>query len=110
MTVNLRPDACLIGGAWIANGPSFPVRNSADNSLIATVPDLGADGARAAIAAAAAAFPGWAAKSTHLRAETTGRGGSSDHAVELPCGDGNAQTSRHGLDDHLEIKTVSVAA
>lgn len=69
MTVNLRPDACLIGGAWIANGPSFPVRNPADDRLIATVPDLGADGARAAIAAAATAFPGWAAHSATERAE-----------------------------------------
>ena len=49
-------------------GKSFAVYNPADGSHIADVPDMGAAETHAAIAAAKAAFPLWAAKTANERA------------------------------------------
>jgi succinate-semialdehyde dehydrogenase/glutarate-semialdehyde dehydrogenase len=60
----LKQYPLFIGGRWVdANGRGrFDVLNPATSEPIAGVPDGGADDARAAIDAAARAFPGWAAK------------------------------------------------
>jgi len=52
---------CFIGGAFVpaSAGRTFTVRNPADDAVVAQVADGGADDARAAVAAAAAAFPAW---------------------------------------------------
>ena len=53
-----------INGRFVAaaSGATAPVRNPADGSVLCEVPDMGAEDTRAAIAAAAAAFPAWAAR------------------------------------------------
>ena len=65
----LRTQA-YIDGAWIDadDRRSFEVRNPADASSIASVPDLGATETRRAIAAAGAALPGWRARTAKERA------------------------------------------
>ena len=65
----LRTQA-YIDGAWIDadDRRSFEVRNPADGSSIASVPDLGATETRRAIAAAEAALPGWRARTAKERA------------------------------------------
>jgi len=67
-----RPDlirgANLIGGRWIEAGETgIAVTNPATGALLATVPSLGAAEARAAIEAAAAAMPAWAAQTAKAR-------------------------------------------
>ncbi len=56
----IRSDA-FINGRWVnqSAGKTFPVTNPATGMVITHVPDMGADETRAAIEAAAAAFPGW---------------------------------------------------
>jgi acyl-CoA reductase-like NAD-dependent aldehyde dehydrogenase len=52
----------FIDGRWTdASGPTFPVRNPFDDSLVAEAAAGGRAEAEAAVAAAAAAFPAWAA-------------------------------------------------
>jgi succinate-semialdehyde dehydrogenase/glutarate-semialdehyde dehydrogenase len=67
MTVPIRSDA-FIDGRWVAGEKRFPVLNPATGETIADAPDLGATETEAAIAAAHAAFPGWAALLAHERA------------------------------------------
>ncbi|MEI8307956.1 MAG: NAD-dependent succinate-semialdehyde dehydrogenase [Chloroflexales bacterium] len=69
-TLGGAPYLQLIGGQWClaASGASFPVDNPATGTLLAEVPDGGADDARAAIDAAAAALPTWAATPAPRRA------------------------------------------
>ena len=67
MTLAFRTDA-YIDGKWRAGAKRFPVYNPANQDVIAEVPDLGAAETEEAIAAAHAAFPGWAAKSAKERA------------------------------------------
>jgi succinate-semialdehyde dehydrogenase/glutarate-semialdehyde dehydrogenase len=52
---------CFIGGSFVAarSGRTFEVNNPATDDVVANVADGGAADARAAIAAAAAAFPAW---------------------------------------------------
>ena len=59
----LRTQA-FIDGLWLDGGSDglSEVRNPADGTLVATVPCLGADGARHAIAAAERAFDSWRAR------------------------------------------------
>ena len=65
----LQPFCHWQDGAWRATtGPSFPVTNPADGSLLATVADQGGPEAEAAIARAHAALPAWQAKSAKERA------------------------------------------
>ncbi len=63
----LRHQAYL-NGTWIDGPASFNVTNPADGTLLGTVPNLGAEHAQAAIDAAHAAFPAWAAKTAKERA------------------------------------------
>jgi succinate-semialdehyde dehydrogenase/glutarate-semialdehyde dehydrogenase len=59
----VRESPLFIGGRWVDSktGSTFPVLNPATSDPIAVVPDGGPDQARAAVDAAAEAFPGWAA-------------------------------------------------
>jgi succinate-semialdehyde dehydrogenase/glutarate-semialdehyde dehydrogenase len=65
----LRQQA-YIDGAWAdaADGSRFEVRNPADGSVLASVPDMGAAETRRAIEAAAAALPAWRARTAKERA------------------------------------------
>jgi succinate-semialdehyde dehydrogenase/glutarate-semialdehyde dehydrogenase len=61
--------ACPVAGRWIeADGAGIDVTNPADGSLIATVPQLGVEIVREAIAAAADAQKAWAARNVKERA------------------------------------------
>jgi succinate-semialdehyde dehydrogenase/glutarate-semialdehyde dehydrogenase len=62
---------CLINGDWraAASGSTLPVYNPATDELIAEVPQLSAAEVNAAITAAEAAFPAWAATSARARAQ-----------------------------------------
>ncbi|HTN64617.1 MAG TPA: NAD-dependent succinate-semialdehyde dehydrogenase [Burkholderiaceae bacterium] len=57
-----------VNGTWINGGASFDVTNPADGSRLGSVPNLGAAETQAAIDAAHAAFPAWAAKTGKERA------------------------------------------
>jgi succinate-semialdehyde dehydrogenase/glutarate-semialdehyde dehydrogenase len=61
---------CFIRGAWTeaADGRTITVKNPATGAVIGTVPRLGAEEARAAVAAASAAFPAWRARTAKDRA------------------------------------------
>ena len=60
----------LVGGGWCGNGgQTFDVRNPATDEVIGSVPDGDGELARAAIEAAAEAFPGWRARPAAQRAE-----------------------------------------
>jgi succinate-semialdehyde dehydrogenase/glutarate-semialdehyde dehydrogenase len=61
---------CYVRGAWIdaADGRTLGVRNPASGAAIGTVPRMGAEGARAAIQAAADALPAWRARTARERA------------------------------------------
>jgi succinate-semialdehyde dehydrogenase/glutarate-semialdehyde dehydrogenase len=60
-----------INGEWTkaAGDARFEVENPATGAAITSVPDGGADAARAAVAAAAEAFPAWRATTAYQRAE-----------------------------------------
>nr|PZN69797.1 MAG: succinate-semialdehyde dehydrogenase (NADP(+)) [Bacillota bacterium] len=59
-----------IGGQWreAVSGRRFEVTNPATGEVIATVPDAGAEDARAAVEAAHAAFAEWSSLPAHVRA------------------------------------------
>ncbi len=61
---------CYIDGEWTDAGArrEIAVTNPATGQLLGSVPDVGANGARAAIDAAAAAFPGWRRRTAGERA------------------------------------------
>jgi succinate-semialdehyde dehydrogenase/glutarate-semialdehyde dehydrogenase len=61
---SLLRDRLFIGGDWVTAdaGATTPVRNPATGGTLAAVPMAGAAETRRAIAAAAAAFPAWAAR------------------------------------------------
>jgi succinate-semialdehyde dehydrogenase/glutarate-semialdehyde dehydrogenase len=59
--MDLQRDTCLIGGQWIAAEETIEVVNPSTGALLGRVPRLGAAETRAAVNAAAAAQPGWAA-------------------------------------------------
>lgn len=61
------PTASLIDGNWVQSKKTFAVTDPATGEEIARVADLGGDDARAAIDAAAKAFPAWAAKTAKDR-------------------------------------------
>lgn len=61
-----RTDA-FIDGQWRGGAKRFAVTNPATLEILAEVADLGAAETEAAIAAAHAAFPAWAAKTAHER-------------------------------------------
>jgi succinate-semialdehyde dehydrogenase / glutarate-semialdehyde dehydrogenase len=75
MTLNLKDPTllrqqCYVDGQWLdaRSGGTRPVTNPASGTVLGTVPDMGADETRAAIEAAAAAFPAWAARTAKDRA------------------------------------------
>jgi succinate-semialdehyde dehydrogenase/glutarate-semialdehyde dehydrogenase len=61
---------CYIDGEWrdASSGGTNPVTNPATGAVLGTVPNMGAAETRAAIEAAAAAFPAWAARTAKDRA------------------------------------------
>lgn len=61
---------CYVNGLWIdaRGGGTVNVTNPASGEVLGTVPSLGADETRAAIEAASAAFPAWAARTAKDRA------------------------------------------
>ncbi|MFC7367462.1 MULTISPECIES: NAD-dependent succinate-semialdehyde dehydrogenase [Vreelandella] len=63
----LIPDA-FIGGVWQRAEKRFAVTNPANGEVLAEVPDLDADGAREAVAAAEAAGHGWKKRTAKERA------------------------------------------
>lgn len=76
MTLKLKDPSLLkteafIGGNWrpAASGKTFDVNNPATGDLLAAVPRMGADETRAAIDAAAKAFPEWAGLLADKRAK-----------------------------------------
>ena len=52
---------CYIEGEWVTTDGSFDVTDPATGEVVGTAADAGPAEARAAVAAAAKAFPGWAA-------------------------------------------------
>jgi len=75
MTLNLKDPTllrqqCYIDGQWLdaRSGGTKPVTNPANGEVLGTVPYMGAEETRAAIDAAAAAFPAWAARAAKDRA------------------------------------------
>ncbi|MCZ6577158.1 MAG: NADP-dependent succinate-semialdehyde dehydrogenase [Gammaproteobacteria bacterium] len=75
MTVNLNNislfhEHCYIDGAWVeaTGGGTIEVNNPADGSILGTVPAMGKDDTRRAIAAADAAWPAWRAMTGKERA------------------------------------------
>ncbi|MDX2308429.1 MAG: NAD-dependent succinate-semialdehyde dehydrogenase [Hyphomicrobium sp.] len=63
------PTAAFVGGKWVDAAKTFPVTNPATGAKLGDVADLGPDDARAAIDAAAAAFPAWSQKTAKERAQ-----------------------------------------
>lgn len=73
--MQLKKNALLQTQAWIdgqwtpaASGRTFPVVNPCNDEVLAQVADLGSADTEAAVAAAHAAFPAWAAKTAGERA------------------------------------------
>jgi len=58
----------FIGGRWVQTDRTFPVRDPATGTPVGTASEAGPDEARAAVDAAAAAFPGWAGLAASERA------------------------------------------
>ena len=69
---NLLRNQAYINGEWVGAAGTFNVTNPADDTLLGSVPNMGASHAQAAIDAAHAAFPAWAAKTGKARAEGEG--------------------------------------
>ncbi len=70
MDPNLFRQQAFVGGTWIdaPDGARIDVRNPANGERLGSVPDLGTAATRAAIEAAQAAMPGWAARTARERA------------------------------------------
>ncbi|QTH23841.1 NAD-dependent succinate-semialdehyde dehydrogenase [Rhizorhabdus wittichii] len=67
MAMDLVREACLIDGAWVAGKDWIEVDDPATGAVVGRVPALGRDAAERAISAAAAAMPGWAARTAQER-------------------------------------------
>ena len=67
--VETRAEKMLIGGEWrdAPGGKTYTVKNPATGEPVGTVPDGGVAEARAAVEAASAAFPAWAALAAEKR-------------------------------------------
>jgi succinate-semialdehyde dehydrogenase / glutarate-semialdehyde dehydrogenase len=65
----LLRNLCYVDGQWVSadSGRTFAVTDPASGSILAEVPDCGADETRRAIDAAKRALPAWAAKSAKER-------------------------------------------
>ncbi len=64
----LLRDACFVAGTWVRADSAIDVFNPATGAKVGSVPDLGAEEAREAIAAANAAWPAWRALTAKQRA------------------------------------------
>lgn len=64
-----QANSLYINGAWLSAAKTFEVTNPATGEVIARMADGGVDDTRAAIAAAEAALPAWAAKTAYERSE-----------------------------------------
>ncbi len=64
----LLREQCYVDGAWIGTG-TIEVADPASGEVLGSVPSLGADETRAAIAAAEAALPAWRAKTAGERSK-----------------------------------------
>ena len=70
MTTLIREQALYIGGEWVpGGGPDCEVENPATEKITGVVTQAGAADVDAAIAAARAAFPGWAASPVDERVQ-----------------------------------------
>ena len=69
--ISALPRRLLIGGRWrpASSGRTFPVEDPATGEVLVEVADGGAEDARAALDAAVAAQPGWAATAPRERGE-----------------------------------------
>ena len=67
---SLFREHCYVDGGWIsaANGAALPIHDPASGERLGQVPACGADETGRAIAAAAAALPGWRAQTAQARA------------------------------------------
>jgi succinate-semialdehyde dehydrogenase/glutarate-semialdehyde dehydrogenase len=85
----LLRDRALVDGRWIAadDGETFPVHNPATGALLGVVPRLGAAETQRAIAAAAAAWGAWRARTADDRAALLRRW----HAAVLAAAEDLAQ-------------------
>ncbi|HQZ13267.1 MAG TPA: aldehyde dehydrogenase family protein [Devosia sp.] len=68
-------EGMYMGGNWTATSRTFPDYNPSDGSVWANIPDAGVAETRAAIEAAHAAFPAWAALPFNKRAELISKAG-----------------------------------
>ncbi|MGL6252065.1 MAG: aldehyde dehydrogenase family protein, partial [Billgrantia desiderata] len=59
LPADIFSDKAFIGGQWRDAERRFDVTNPANGETLASVPDLSADDARDAVAAAEAAWPAW---------------------------------------------------
>ncbi len=66
--MDLKREACLIGGNWVTGERWISVDDPATGAIIGRVPDLGEAETGNAIAAARAAMPAWAAATAKTRA------------------------------------------
>ena len=71
--MELKREACLIGGEWITGDKWIDVDNPATGAIIGRIPSFGRDIAAKAIAAAERAMPAWAAKTAKERANVLRR-------------------------------------
>jgi succinate-semialdehyde dehydrogenase/glutarate-semialdehyde dehydrogenase len=65
----LLREQAYVAGRWIDGEATMPVLNPANGEVVARVPDLDANAAREAIAAAHAAWPAWRARTAGERAQ-----------------------------------------
>ncbi len=67
---NLLRQSCYVDGRWLAadGGATLPVHNPATGDTLGSIPNMGTNETRAAIEAAARAFPAWAARTAKDRA------------------------------------------
>lgn len=104
---NLLPfqrEANYIGGEWVGadDGKTFAVTNPATGEAIGTVPSVGKQETRRAIAAAEAAFPDWSGRTGASRAEILRRlaaaieAGKEDLARLLTTEQGKSLTEARG--------------
>ena len=66
---NLLRSRCFLGGGWTdaVTGKTIDVHNPATGELLGTVPSLGREETRQAVAAAEAAWPAWRSRTAHER-------------------------------------------
>jgi succinate-semialdehyde dehydrogenase / glutarate-semialdehyde dehydrogenase len=68
--LGLMREMCFVDGGWVAadDGSTLDVKNPATRQKLGSIPNMGTGETRRAIAAAAAALPGWRARTAKERA------------------------------------------